>query len=68
MREPIYSSRPDLHKAQIVEQGIALIATHGRDVASTYLESARIPFSVIVRVLSEPAWRRRVVVHPSAIE
>jgi hypothetical protein len=61
MREPIYSSRPDLRRAEIVEQGIGLIATHGRDVASAFLESANIPFSVIVRVLSEPAWRRRVV-------
>jgi len=67
MREPIYSSRPDLRRAEIVEQGIALIDTHGRDVASTFMENARIPFSVIVRVLSEPAWRRRVVAHPAQV-
>ncbi|MFA9216079.1 MAG: hypothetical protein ACEQSK_03140 [Sphingomonadaceae bacterium] len=65
MREPIYSSRPDLRKAAVVEQGLSLIGSHGRDVASTYMESARVPFSVIVRVLSEPAWRRRLVVPPS---
>lgn len=59
MRDPIYSSRPDLRKAQIVEQGIGLVQTHGRAVASAFLDSANIPFTVIARVISEPAWRRR---------
>lgn len=58
-RTPLYSSRPDLRRARIVEQGIDLIGTHGRAVASAFLEQGKIPFSVIVRVLSEPSWRRR---------
>jgi hypothetical protein len=59
MRAPIYSSRPDLRRAQVVEQGIALIESHGRAVATAFLDSGKVPFSVIVRIMSEPAWRRR---------
>ncbi|NRR30485.1 hypothetical protein HSX11_09810 [Oxalobacteraceae bacterium] len=59
MRDNPYSSRPDVHSADVVEQGLSLVNTHGRAVASAFLESGKIPFSVIARVISEPVWRRR---------
>jgi hypothetical protein len=59
MRADLFSVRPDLRRAQTVDQGIALIATHGRAVASAFLVGANVPFSVIARVLSEPPSRRR---------
>ncbi|MGV7208844.1 hypothetical protein ACLB1G_13420 [Oxalobacteraceae bacterium A2-2] len=42
-----------------MDQGIALIESHGRAVASAFLVGANVPFSVIARVLSEPPSRRR---------
>ena len=51
-------SRSDLVTAQIVDDGIALQATHGASLAAAYLTENGVSFSVIVRVLSEPQRRR----------
>lgn len=44
-------TRPDRTMAIIVATGIAMSATDGRRVAAAFLESERVPFRVIVRVL-----------------
>lgn len=53
------SSRPDTETSRIVETGIGLLQSRGRAFASEFLVRREIPFSVIVRVLSDPPWRRR---------
>jgi hypothetical protein len=53
------SSRPDTATSKIVETGISLLQSRGRAFASEFLVRRDIPFSVIVRVLSDPPWRRR---------
>jgi hypothetical protein len=53
------SSRPDTETSKIVETGVALLHSRGKSFASEYLVRQAIPFSVIVRVLSDPPWRRR---------
>jgi hypothetical protein len=53
------SSRPDTATSKIVETGIALLQLRGRAFASEFLVRRDIPFSVIVRVMSDPPWRRR---------
>jgi hypothetical protein len=53
------SPRPDTETSKIVETGISLLQSRGRAFASEFLVRRDIPFSVIVRVLSDPPWRRR---------
>lgn len=53
------SSRPDIATSKIVETGINLLQSRGRAFASEYMVRQQIPFSVIVRVLSDPPGRRR---------
>lgn len=53
------SPRPDTETSKIVETGISLLHSRGRAFASEFLVRRDIPFSVIVRVLSDPPWRRR---------
>lgn len=53
------SPRPDIETSKIVETGISLLQSRGRAFASEFLVRRDIPFSVIVRVLSDPPWRRR---------
>ena len=56
-------SRPDLITARIVEEAIALEATHGKNHAASFLTKHAVPFAVIVRVLSEPEHRRKGTAH-----
>ncbi|MYM93504.1 hypothetical protein [Duganella vulcania] len=53
------SSRPDLETSKVVELGVNLLQSRGRAFASEFLVRRNIPFSVIVRVLSDPPGRRR---------
>jgi hypothetical protein len=53
------SPRPDTETSRIVETGISLLQSRGRAFASEFMVRRNIPFSVIVRVLSDPPWRRR---------
>ena len=59
MYELKQSSRPNNEMSKIVEQGLALLKTHDRALASAFLLRRGVPFSVIVRVLSDPPERRR---------
>jgi hypothetical protein len=59
MYEINQSSRPNNEMSKVVEQGLALAQTHDRALASAFLVRRGIPFSVIVRVLSDPPERRR---------
>jgi hypothetical protein len=59
MYEINQSSRPNNEMSKLVEQGLALLQTHDRALASAFLVRRGIPFSVIVRVLSDPPERRR---------
>jgi hypothetical protein len=59
MQAEARSSRPDSETSRIVETGISLLHSKGRAFASEFLVRRDIPFSVIVRVLSDPPWRRR---------
>ena len=52
-------SRPDLITARIVEEAIALEASHGKNHAASFLTKHAVHFAVIVRVLSEPGHRRK---------
>ena len=45
--------------SKIVETGLMLMQSRGRAFASEFLVRKAIPFSVIVRVLSDPPGRRR---------
>lgn len=51
-------SRPDRIRATIVSAGIVMMSIEGRAAAAAFLERERVPFKVIVRVLSEPERRR----------
>lgn len=53
------SSRPDLETSKVVELGVNLLQSRGRAFASEFLVRRNIPFSVIVRVLSDPPAHRR---------
>lgn len=54
-------SRPQRTLAMMVELGIELIAIEGRFAAAAFMEDAGVPLRVIVRVIAEPALRRRAV-------
>jgi hypothetical protein len=56
---PERRTRPDRATAQAVQKGLALAAIDGRAAAAAAMNIARVPFRVIVRVLSEPAAQRR---------
>ena len=58
MRIPERRTRPDRNRAVIVAAGIAMADINGRAAAARFLQSERVPFRVIVRVLSEPGPRR----------
>ncbi|MCP2007356.1 MULTISPECIES: hypothetical protein [Duganella] len=45
--------------SKVVELGVNLLQSRGRAFASEFLVRRNIPFSVIVRVLSDPPGRRR---------
>ncbi len=51
-------TRPDRARAQIVSAGIIMAKIDGRAAAAAFLERERVPFRVIIRVLSEPGRRR----------
>ncbi|MDO8654797.1 MAG: hypothetical protein Q7R66_21725 [Undibacterium sp.] len=57
-KQLIAPSRPDLATAEIVEAGIAYLATHGDSYAAAYLDENNVSFNVMVRVLTEPEHRR----------
>ena len=50
--------RPDTITAAIVEEGIAMLDTHGLKEASDFLLENRLPLDMIERVLTNPAQRR----------
>ena len=52
-------TRPDRATAQLVTVGLILAEEDGRPAAAAFMNGARVPFRVIVRVLSEPAAQRR---------
>lgn len=52
-------TRRDRATAQVVQKGLAIAAKDGRKAAAAAMNTARVPFRVIVRVLSEPAAQRR---------
>lgn len=51
--------RPNTRRAEIVEQGIRRMATHGRRAAIAYMSGAGVSDQVIARVLCEPHLRRQ---------
>ena len=54
-------TRPDRATANTVTVGLILAEQDGRPAAAAFMNRAGVPFRVIVRVLSDPADRRR---HP----
>ena len=61
MRLPERRTRPDRATAHVVKVGLILAEQDGRAAAAAFMDRAGVPFRVIVRVLSDPADRRR---HP----
>ncbi len=59
-------SRPDGSLAGIVETGISMQKTHGRDYAAAYLRKHGVSLKVMARVLSEPQRRRGAPPAPEA--
>jgi len=51
--------RPNAALAANVEQALQTVVTDGRRHAAHLMSASSVPFSVIVRVLAEPAKRRR---------
>jgi hypothetical protein len=49
---------PNESLVKLVEDALALRNSHGRTAAATLLSQGSLPFSVIVRVLSEPGKQR----------
>ena len=51
--------RTNTHMSQIVEQGLTRDLLHGSVIAWKFLASHNVPDDIILRVLTEPALRRR---------
>lgn len=59
MHAPERRTRPARRTAYFVNVGLILREQEGRGAAAAFMQTARVPFRVIVRVLSEPAAHRR---------
>jgi len=53
-----FVTRTDLSTAALVDEGLALLRTHGLEYASTYLSAQMVPLAVARRALMTPPERR----------
>lgn len=58
MGEGTTLGRPNGTMAERVDQGIAMLSTHGEQAAVAYMVAAGVPERVIERVLTDPKRRR----------
>jgi hypothetical protein len=56
-------SRPNRNMATVVNAGLNLHVTHGREAAELFMADASVPEHVIDRVLSQPDQRRAADPH-----
>lgn len=56
-------SRPNRAMATVVNAGLNLHHTHGRETAETFMADASVPDEVIRRVLTQPERRRAADPH-----
>ena len=63
----MHSGRPNTSLATSVEEALKTVDSYGRTHAARLMSTAGVPFSVAVRVLSEPGKRRRLNEAPTEI-